>query len=63
MGPLANDSPSRRAITVNEHDPYEDVPPIDVEPTSDLRVTVSICEQVAVHAGLALVAVLAGHAG
>ena len=33
MGPLANDSPSRRAITVNEHDPYQDVPPIDVEPT------------------------------
>lgn len=29
----------------------------------NLRVTVSICEQVAVHAGLALVAVLAGHAG
>lgn len=33
------------------------------EETRVLRVTVSICEQVAVHAGLALVAVLAGHAG
>lgn len=49
MGPLANDSPSRRAITVNEHDPYEDVPPIDVEPTSDLR-TLAVG---AVFAGLA----------
>lgn len=33
------------------------------EETRVLRVTVSICEQLAVHAGLALVAVLAGHAG
>lgn len=37
MGPLADDSPSRRTITVNVHDPYEDVPPIDVEPPSDLE--------------------------
>lgn len=36
MGPHANHSPSRRAITVNEHDPYEDIPPIDVEPPGDL---------------------------